>query len=75
MHGWLCQFFNEDLTTALPRTVVLPDDKKLIEMLKRGGFTLNIAGRQEIEAAIRKKSGAVWLDLTAEQYEKLLGGK
>ena len=39
MHGWLCQFFNEDLTTALPRTVVLPDDKKLFEMLKRGGFT------------------------------------
>jgi hypothetical protein len=73
IHGWLCQFFNEDLTTALPRTVVLPDDKRLFEMLKRGGFTLNIAGRQEIEAAIRKKSGAVWLDLTAEQYEKLLG--
>ena len=75
MHGWLCQFFDEELTRALPRTVVLPDDKKLFEMLKRGGFTLNIAGRQEIEAAIRKKSGAVWLDLTAEQYEKLLGGQ
>jgi hypothetical protein len=33
--------------------------------------TLNISGRQEIEAAIRQKMGGVWLALTLEQYAKL----
>jgi hypothetical protein len=40
-------------------------------MAKRGGFTLNIAGRQEIEEALRKGAGGIWLDLTPEQYAKL----
>ena len=55
----------------LPCTALLADDRRLFDLLKRGGFTLNISGRQEIEAAIRNKSGGVWLDLTAEQYAKL----
>jgi hypothetical protein len=40
-------------------------------LVKRGGFTLNISGRQEIEEAIRKKRGGVRLELTPEQYAKL----
>jgi hypothetical protein len=71
LQGWFCEFFDEDLEAALPRTVLLRDERKLFEMLKRGGFTLNISGRQEIEAAIRKGCGGVWLDLTREQYAKL----
>ena len=70
--GWFCQFFEGDQKTVLPRTVLLSNDRRLFELLKRGGFTLNISGRQEIEAAIREKAGAVWLDLTLEQYSKLL---
>lgn len=31
----------------------------------------NIAGRQEIEEALRKKRGGIWLDPTPEQYAKL----
>ena len=50
---------------------MLPDEPKLFELVKRGGFTLNISGRQEIENAIRKKRGGVWLELTLEQYAKL----
>ncbi len=57
--------------TPLPRTVVLADERKLFELVKRGGFTLNISGRQEIEEAIRKKRGGVWLELTPDQYAKL----
>lgn len=70
--GWFCEFLEEDRKTVLPRTVVLANDRKLFELVKRGGFTLNISGRQEIEAAIRKKAGGVWLDLSPEQYAKLL---
>ena len=66
-----CEFFDEDQRTLLPRTVLLQDERKLFELLKRGGFTLNISGRQEIEAAIRQKMGGVWLALTLEQYAKL----
>jgi hypothetical protein len=69
--GWFCQFWEEDRKTCLPRKVMLADDRKLLELVKRGGFTLNISGRQAIEEAIRKKRGGVWLDLTAEQYAKL----
>jgi hypothetical protein len=69
--GWLCEFMEEDRKTRLPRTVILADERKLFELVKRGGFTLNISGRQEIEEAIRKKGGGVWLELTPEQYGKL----
>jgi hypothetical protein len=53
--GWHCQFLEEDMKTPLPRTLTFADDRKIWEMAKRGGFTLNIAGRQEIEAALRKR--------------------
>jgi len=69
--GWFCEFMEEDRKTRLPRTVMLSDERKLFGLVKRGGFTLNISGRQEIEAAIRKKSGGVWLELTPEKYSKL----
>ena len=69
--GWYCQFWEEDRQTSLPRKVLLADDRKLFELAKRGGFTLNLAGRQEIEEAIRKKRGGIWLELTPEQHAKL----
>jgi hypothetical protein len=68
---WLCQFLEEDLKTPLPRKVMFDKDQKIWEMAKRGGFTLNISGRQELEKAIRRKRGGIWLELTPEQYEKL----
>lgn len=69
--GWLCQFVEEDLKTPLPKSLIVADEKKVWEMAKRGGFSLNIAGRQELEEEIRKGSGGIWLELTAEQYAKL----
>ncbi len=69
--GWFCQFLEEDLKTPLPRKITVADEKKIFEMAKRGGFTLNIAGRQELQEAIRKAVGGIWLELTPEQYAKL----
>ena len=69
--GWFCEFMEEDRKTRLSRTVILANERKLFELVKRGGFTLNISGRQEIEEAIRKKRGGIWLELTPEQYAKL----
>ena len=59
------------MKTPLPRKLAFADHRKIWEMAKRGGFTLNIAGRQEIEEALRKGAGGIWLDLTPEQYAKL----
>lgn len=73
--GWFCQFLEEDLKTPLPRKITVADEKKIFEMAKRGGFTLNIAGRQELHEKIRKGGGGIWLELTPEQYAKLLDGK
>ena len=69
--GWFCEFLEEDRRTPLPRTECLLMSESCFELVKRGGFTLNISGRQEIEEAIRKKRGGVWLELTPEQYAKL----
>ena len=54
--GWFCEFLEEDRKTRLPRTVMLPDERKLFELVKRGGFTLSISGRQEIENAIQEET-------------------
>jgi hypothetical protein len=51
--------------------MVFADDEKIWEIAKSGGFILNITGRQEIEEALRKKQGGIWLELTEKQYEKL----
>jgi hypothetical protein len=69
--GWFCQFLEEDGKTPLPRTVVLSDERKVFELVKRGGFTLDISGRRELDEVFRKKRGGVWLELTPEQYAKL----
>ena len=71
VQGWHCEFWEEDKTKLLPRTVTLRSDAKVFELAKRGGYTLDIVGRQAIETALRKKQGELWLELTAEQYRKL----
>jgi hypothetical protein len=56
---WFCQFLEEDLKAPLPRKITVADEKKMWEMAKRGGFTLNVAGRQELQEAIRKGAGGI----------------
>ncbi len=61
---------DDDLKTTLPRHIVLKDEKSVVEMAQRGGLTA--VGKVQIGEAIRKKEGGVWLELTEEQYAKLL---
>jgi len=68
---WYCQFLEEDLKTSLPRRISFADESKLFEMAERGGYRLNLEGRQAIEHAIQNGRGGIWLQLTPEQYEKL----
>ncbi len=68
---WHCQFLEEDLKTPLPRSVGFSDEAKLFEMAERGGYSMNLEGRQAIEHAIRNGRGRIWLKLTEEEYGKL----
>lgn len=69
--AWHCQFLEEDLKTPLPRKITLSDQEKLFEMAERGGYLLNLEGRQAIENAIHNGRGGIWLRLTEDQYSKL----
>ena len=69
--GWYCQFVEEDLKTPLPRKFTFDDPAKVIELAARGGYILNLEGRQALDHAIDQGRGGIWLELTEEQYAKL----
>ena len=69
--GWHCQFLEEDLKTPLARRLHLTRQQKLLEIAERGGYVLNLEGRQALQHAIEVGRGGIWLTLTEEQYRKL----
>lgn len=71
--GWYCQFLEEDLKTSLPLKLNLVRQDRLFEIAERGGYILNLEGRQALQHAIDVGRGGIWLALTDEQYRKLKG--
>ena len=69
--SWHCQFLEEDLKTPLPRTIALREPARLFELAERGGYRMNLEGRQAMEHAIENGRGGIWLELSEEQYAKL----
>lgn len=69
--GWHCQFLEADLKTPLPRKLNLNSSQKVIETAERGGYNMNLEGRQALDHGIENGRGGVWLLLTEEQYQKL----
>jgi hypothetical protein len=69
--GWHCQFLEEDLKTPLPRKIAFKEETKLFELAERGGYRMNLEGRQAMEHAIANGRGGIWLELSEEQYAKL----
>jgi hypothetical protein len=47
------------------------DPALLFQIAERGGYRLNLEGRQAIELGIENGRGAISLELTEEQYQKL----
>ena len=70
--GWRCQFMTEDLKVVLPRQLNLATDEKLFEMAEKGGGKMNLEGRQAIEHGMKSGTGGIWLELTPDQFAKLL---
>jgi hypothetical protein len=47
--GWYSQFLEEDLKTPLPRGLNLVSQDRLFEIAERGGYKLNLEGRQALQ--------------------------
>ncbi len=71
--GWHCQFLEEDLKTPLPRRFTFQSESKVREMAERGGAAMNLDTLHALDHAIEIGRGGVWLELTEDQYGKLLG--
>jgi hypothetical protein len=69
--GWHCQFLEADLKTTLPKKLNLSNSQKVIEAAERGGYNMNLEGRQALDHGIENGRGGIWLLLTEEQYQKL----
>lgn len=42
-------------------------------MAERGGSCLNVEARQALDHGIETGRGGIWLELTEEQYARMLG--
>lgn len=71
--GWHCQFLEEDLKTPIRKKLNLVAPETLFEIAERGGYRLNLDGRQAMQRAIDMGRGGIWLELTEEQYRRLKG--
>jgi hypothetical protein len=69
--GWYCQFLMDDLKTPLRRKLTFQEPEKIFDLAKRGGAEFTSADRQALEYGIQMGRGAVWLNLTKEQMDKL----
>ncbi len=69
--GWLCQFLEADLKTALPRKLHFASPDKLIELVERGGGFTDQDSRLMVNQGIEIGRGGIFLKLTDEQYATL----
>jgi len=69
--GWSVQFLEPDLKTPVGRIRQLGSLDKVRELIARTPTHLDLAAKQAIEHAISVGRGGIYLDLTAEQYQKL----
>jgi hypothetical protein len=69
--GWHCQFLETDLKTPLPKKLTFASADKVRELAELGGAITDLESRQMFEHAIIKGHGAVYLNLSQTQYERL----
>ena len=68
---WLVQFLEVDLKTSVGRRRTFASADKIRELVARTPTRLLLEDKQAFEYAIQKGRGALYLDLTQEQYGKL----
>lgn len=69
--GWYCQFLEADLKTPLRRKLTFSGPDKIRDMYDRFGVDKKLEDKSAFDYAINMGRGAIWLNLTTEQYSKL----
>ena len=69
--GWRVTFLDADCKTPLPKRLTFASSDKIVQLAKNGGADFTSASRCDLENGIQIGRGGMWLNLTAEQYQKL----
>ena len=70
--GWQISFLESDLKTSLRKHLTFAGEHKLIELAEHGNANLNLESRAAIQHGIEIGRGGIWLELSEEQYRRLL---
>ena len=69
--GWVCQFLEEDLRTALPYRLHFKNEDKIRTIVDKVGNFANLQDRQALDYGLHIGRGGGWLHLSEEQYIRL----
>ena len=70
--GWHVSFLESYLKTSLRRKLTFADPQKIVELAERGGADMNLESKAMLAQGIETGRGGVWLQLTQEQYDRLV---
>jgi hypothetical protein len=69
--GWICQFLEEDLKTAIAGQLHFKEAQKIRTIVEKVGNFANLQDRQALDYGLEIGRGGVWLQLTEDQYLRL----
>jgi hypothetical protein len=70
--GWHVSFLESDLKTSLRKHLMFTSEQKIVELAERGNADLNLESRAAIQHGIGIGRGGFYLNLTPEQYDRLV---
>lgn len=70
--GWHVQFLEPDLRTPIHKHLRFTAPAKIMELAERGGADLSLDSRAALEHGIQIGRGGFYLNLTDEQYRRLV---
>ena len=70
--GWHVSFLVSDLQTSLRKHLTFASEQKIVVLAERGNAELNLENRAAIQHGIAIGRGGFYLNLTDEQYQRLL---
>jgi hypothetical protein len=70
-NSWCCQFLEPDVKTSAGRHLTFASAAKVRELYDRSGCDKKLEDRQALEHAIEIGNGAMWIEITEDQYRKL----